>query len=40
MKGNQNAKIKCPFCGQKIQVSNYTTHTKSDRCKNTNKDNK
>jgi hypothetical protein len=32
MKGNQNSKIKCPFCGHKIQVSNYTQHIKSNKC--------
>ena len=32
MKGNENAKIKCPFCGKKIQCNNYTTHTKSKKC--------
>lgn len=34
MKGNDNAKIKCPFCGHKIQVNNYTTHINSKKCKN------
>ena len=29
MKGNTHAVIKCPFCGQKIQVKSYTAHIKS-----------
>lgn len=37
MKGNQNAKIKCPFCGKKIQANNYTSHIKSEKCKNKKK---
>ena len=35
MKGNINAKIKCPFCKENIHVNNYTAHTKSDKCKKT-----
>ena len=38
MKGNQNAKIKCPFCGKIIQSNNYSTHIKSDKCKNNYKE--
>ena len=34
MKNNKKSKIKCPFCGQKIQVNNHTIHIKSDKCKN------
>lgn len=37
MKGNQNAKIKCPCCKEPIHVNNYTKHTKSDKCKATMK---
>jgi hypothetical protein len=33
MKGNINAKIKCPLCGKKIHVNNYQMHVKSDKCK-------
>lgn len=40
MKGNINAKIKCPFCKKKIQVNNYSQHIKSDKCKNTKNKNK
>lgn len=25
-------KIKCPFCGKKIGLSNYTLHIKSKKC--------
>jgi len=33
MKGVPNQKIKCPFCGKKILIKNYTQHIKSIKCK-------